>query len=295
MNPKFSLIIPTYNRANLIATTIKSVLQQSYSNYEVIIVDDGSTDHTEDVVSSFKSKKIKYFKIPNGERAKARNFGVQKACGSFVTFLDSDDLLLPNFFEQADKFISNKPETVFFSLGYQMLSPEGKILYRVNQRKGNLAKQLTTGNHLSCIAVFVERNVFLENPFNENRNLSGTEDYELWLRLAALYPLDYANTIVAAIVNHDDRSILHINEEKLLKRIETLFTYIEQNESILKFYHKKGIRSIKAHSWLYVSLHLVMAKSKKLAFRYLLKAIKEDKKVLFHKKTAVILKKLIFA
>jgi glycosyltransferase involved in cell wall biosynthesis len=293
MSYKFSIIIPTYNRANLIAKTLHSVLNQSFSDFEVIVVDDGSTDNTEAVMSNFVSPKVHYFKIPNGERAKARNFGVKKSQGNFVTFLDSDDLLMPHFFQEANDFLKKNPQAVFFSLGYQIISPEGKILHKINQRKGNLAQKLVTGNHLSCIAVFVKREIVLENPFNENRDLSGTEDYELWLRLASRYPLHYSNTIVASIVNHESRSVLSINEEKLLKRMFLLFECIERDSFCRNFYKISGIRSIKAHSWLYVALHLAMAQRKKMAFKYLLKAIYEQKKVIFNKKTFVILKKML--
>jgi glycosyltransferase involved in cell wall biosynthesis len=293
MSYKFSIIIPTYNRASLIAKTLHSVLNQSFEDFEVIVVDDGSTDNTESVVADFISDKVRYFRIPNGERAKARNFGVRKAQGDFITFLDSDDLLMPHCLQEANDFLQKNPQAVFFSLGYQIISPEGKILHKINQRKGNLAQKLVTGNHLSCIAVFVKRKIILENPFNENRDLSGTEDYELWLRLASRYALHYKNTIVASIVNHESRSVLGINEEKLLKRMFLLFECIERDSFCKNFYKTSGIKSIKAHSWLYVALHLAMAQRKKMAFKYLLKAIYEQKEVIFSKKTFVILKKIL--
>lgn len=294
MLPKFSLIIPTYNRANLISRTIQSVIEQTYQDYEVLIVDDGSTDHTQAVVSNFLSDKVQYFKIPNGERAKARNFGIRQAKGTFVSFLDSDDLLLANYFEEATNFILQNPESVFFSLAYQIISPNGNVLYQQNQRKGNLAKQLATGNHLSCIGVFVKREIIQKHLFNEQRELSGTEDYELWLRLASLYPLDFKNTVVASIVNHEERSVLNIDEEKIIKRMEVLFACVENNTNCMNFYGTKGIQTIKAHSWLYVALHLAMAKKRKTAFKYALKAVQEQPNVIFTKKFLVIFKKLFF-
>lgn len=292
MEPKFSLIIPTYNRADFIAKTLQSALEQSYQDYEVIVVDDGSTDHTQQVVANFLSEKVRYCKIPNGERAKARNFGIQQARGDFITFLDSDDLLLPHYFQEAYNFLAKNPQSVFFSLGYQMVSPEGTVIYRQNNRKGNLAKQLTTGNHLSCIGVFVKKEILEKHPFNEQRELSGTEDYELWLRLASIYPLDCSNVVVASIVNHNERSVLEVNEEKLVKRRRVLFECLEANPSCISFYGLTGIRTIKAHSWLYVALHLAMGKKRKAAFKYTLKAVKESVNVIFTKKFLVILKKI---
>ncbi|MFN3316784.1 MAG: hypothetical protein ACK40K_08230, partial [Raineya sp.] len=211
-----------------------------------------------------------------------------------VSFLDSDDLLLPNYFQEAYTFTLQNPKSVFLSLAYQVVSPKGETIYQQNKRKGNLAKQLATGNHLSCIGVFVKKEIIQKHLFNENRELSGTEDYELWLRLASLYPLDFSNVVVASIVNHEERSVLNIDEEKLVKRMEILFDCLKSNASFLDFYCVSGFKSIKAHSWLYVALHLAMAKKRKTAFKYALKAVREKSNVIFTKKFLVIFKKLFF-
>src|SRR5687767_197530 len=102
-----SVVIPTYNRADYIARTIQSVLQQTYASFELIVVDDGSTDNTETVVSSFTDTRINYHKKANAERAAARNYGVRKANGLYITFLDSDDLFMPDHLAQAIRYISN--------------------------------------------------------------------------------------------------------------------------------------------------------------------------------------------
>ena len=92
----FSIIIPTYNRASLIKETINSVLLQDYPNFEIIIVDDGSTDDTENIVKSIEDSRINYHKKTNAERGAARNFGIKLAKGEYITFLDSDDILYVN-------------------------------------------------------------------------------------------------------------------------------------------------------------------------------------------------------
>jgi len=214
MNPiKFSIVIPTYNRASLIAKTLKSVLEQDYPHSEILVIDDGSTDSTQEIVENIQSLKIQYYKIPNGERAKARNFGIQKATGDFITFLDSDDILYPHHFSTAQNLISNHPNDVFFSLAYEVVDTSGKVLHIYHQRKGDLNAQLITGNHLSCIGVFIKCDILLKNLFNEERNLSGTEDYELWLRLASQYRIIYNNVVTSAIVNHESRSVLSFEEK----------------------------------------------------------------------------------
>jgi glycosyltransferase involved in cell wall biosynthesis len=91
-----SIIVPTYNRGHLIEKTLLSLLNQSDSRYEIIVVDDGSTDNTEDIIKPYLSHRISYFKKENAERAAARNFGTQKARGLYVNWFDSDDIALEN-------------------------------------------------------------------------------------------------------------------------------------------------------------------------------------------------------
>jgi glycosyltransferase involved in cell wall biosynthesis len=94
MSPKVSVIIPTYNRADLLSRAIKSVIAQTYTNWELLVVDDGSTDNTKEVVKEFikKDKRIKYLWEPNsGSPSKPRNFVAKNAKGEYIAFLDSDD------------------------------------------------------------------------------------------------------------------------------------------------------------------------------------------------------------
>lgn len=94
-NNLFSIIIPTYNRAHIVARAIQSVLNQTYQTFEVIVVDDGSTDNTYDVIQSINDERLHYYSQQNQGRSAARNTGVAKACGQYITFLDSDDEALP--------------------------------------------------------------------------------------------------------------------------------------------------------------------------------------------------------
>ena len=99
--PLVSVIIPTYNRANLLKRAIKSVLDQTYKNLEIIIVDDGSTDNTKDIVKTFSDPRIQYIRLPeNRGVSSARNMGIKKSRGDFIAFLDSDDEFLPEKLEK---------------------------------------------------------------------------------------------------------------------------------------------------------------------------------------------------
>jgi len=114
MKPKFSIVTITYNRAHLIGKTIQSVINQSYIDFEQIIIDDGSTDNTEEVVLSFKDKRIKYYKYAkNDTRSYLRNEGIRKAKGKYISILDSDDIWRVDKLELLNNVFNNNKEAVF--------------------------------------------------------------------------------------------------------------------------------------------------------------------------------------
>lgn len=103
---KYSIIVPVYNSANNLPGLLRSLLRQKYQRYEIVIVDDGSTDHIEELIDTqYKDKKIKYFKKEHGGPGLARKFGIEKCTGEFLCFLDSDDYVFPNYFEVLEKNI----------------------------------------------------------------------------------------------------------------------------------------------------------------------------------------------
>ena len=101
--PFFSVIIPTYNRADTIQASIKSVLNQTFENHELIVVDDGGTDNTEKIVTGFQDNRIKYIYQPNSGVSQARNTGAAHARGRYLLFLDSDDSFTPQYLEKLNE------------------------------------------------------------------------------------------------------------------------------------------------------------------------------------------------
>lgn len=288
----FSVVIPTYNRAARLIKTVNSLLSQRYTSYEIIVVDDGSTDNTSEVIDNIESNNIRYFYKNNEERAAARNFGVKKALGQYVTFLDSDDILYPHHLEVANRIIiTNKYPSVFHT-GYEIKDINDEIIRRINNREGDLNEQLLYGNSLSCIGVFIRKDIALKHLFNEDRNLSGSEDYELWMRLASRYKIYYSNEITAALVQHEGRSVLGFDKRILINRIELLIKYLFEDQKFLKTYGSKESVFI-AHRYLYLSLHLVMGRYLRDGLMFWWRAFKLYPTVLFTRKTAGILKNLI--
>jgi len=271
-DPLFSVIIPTYNRAEFISDTIESVLVQSYVDFEVIVVDDGSTDSTSEVVSTFKDDRVAYFLKANEERAAARNAGTNRAKGRFVTFLDSDDILYRDHLEVAAEVARNHGDPEFFHLGYEFFEQNGVRTRPVDSlpKVGN--DRLIHGNALSCRGVFVRRDIAAVHQFNTDRGLSGTEDYELWLRLASRYPLYCDNRITSAIVQHDARSVVNTDKGRLVKRIELLEYYLHNDAEFIRRFGDR-IGEFKANNRVYIALHLALAGHKTEAYGFLLKAL----------------------
>lgn len=186
------VIIPTYNRAQYICSAIESVLSQSYKPLTIIVVDDGSTDNTAEVISRYTDI-IKYFRIVHcGLASKVRNAGLEMVQEDYVAFLDSDDQWLPNKLEQQVRILDEHPEvglicTNAFVLGEGQDKPNRLYLQGEQLSSGNVLQVLLRNNFVITSTVVIRRSL-LEHvgTFSEDHLLRVGEDYDLWLRIAAV-------------------------------------------------------------------------------------------------------------
>ncbi len=295
MNPFFSIVIPTYNRGHLLEKTVQTVLGQSFTDFELLVVDDGSSDNTGEVIKEImaaSTARISYLKQINSERAAARNNGLKNASGAYVLFFDSDDTLYPNHLQVAYDYIvqNNRPE--FMHLRYDVKNDAGKITKEGPVFDTPPNKQLIKGNFLSCNGVFIRKDIALANPFNENRKLSAMEDWELWLRLGAMYPIHYVNTITSSIINHDERSVVITKKEALVDRAELLVYLVTHNPAVMAYY-KTGIRRFRSSCYSYVALHLSLTGHyKRYTLRYLVKSVVQWPASVFHRRFFATIKRL---
>lgn len=292
-NILFSIIIPTYNRAGFIGKTIQSLLNQTYPNFEIIVVDDGSTDNTEGVIANINDSRLHYYRKKNAERGAARNFGAKKAKGDYINFFDSDDLAYNNHLQEAyELFLKNiNPEV--FVLNYEIKNPSNKLI-RQSPLFKNINQQLIHGNLLSCNGVFIRKDIALAHTFSEIRELSASEDYLLWLQLASKFNFYHSNVKTSAIIEHDNRSVLTMNPEKLIIRKQFFIEELYKQGSASVFYKKyKPIILSQLNS--YISLHIALIKNnKKESFKYLILSIRNYPKSVFSKRFLAIIKHLIF-
>ncbi|MEW6170798.1 MAG: glycosyltransferase [Candidatus Omnitrophota bacterium] len=198
-NPKVSVIIPTYNRANYIVETIDSVLAQTYEDFEIIVIDDGSTDNTEDTINKYNGK-IRYFYQENKGTAAARNFGISKARGEYIAFLDDDDLWLSEKLERQTAILDADKQIGFVcSAGYKIDEHNNNKISSW-QRNGNANRttfeSLYERNFVYNLTVLIRKRC-IEEVGGLDETLIVSQDYDLWLRVAKKHRFHYINQPLA--------------------------------------------------------------------------------------------------
>lgn len=205
---KISVIIPTYNRALYLGDAIGSVQAQTYPYVEIIVADDGSTDNTAQIVAGFGDA-VTYISLSHrGQPAATRNAGLRAASGEFVAFLDSDDVFLPNKLAlQLAVFDTHSEAGLVYSNGYffrdDPSEPTGYVLDGLPSPSDDVFPELLRGNFLAPSTVLIRRACLdVVGMFDERPDFFAVEDYDMWLRIAAKFPVIYAPGDVAAIRRH---------------------------------------------------------------------------------------------
>ncbi len=198
LSPRVSVIIPTYQSAHVISDAINSVYAQSYPNLEVIVVDDGSTDDTQAVLTQHRSNITSVFQENKGQ-AVARNVGVNISNGEFIAFLDADDIWLPQKLEnQLVLFENPHVQLVYGNIEYFYQSKTQRLssfdLYP--PKRGYVYKDLFVENFIPLSSAIVRRNVFLGLK-GFLPEFTPVEDYEFFMRLTRLFEVDYTDSVVA--------------------------------------------------------------------------------------------------
>jgi glycosyltransferase involved in cell wall biosynthesis len=211
MGEMVSVIIPTYNRANVVARAIESVLEQTYPYFELIIVDDGSTDDTKQVVESFQDERIRYIVMPeNGGASAARNEGIRQAKYDYIAFQDSDDYWLPEKLEeQMYKMTqaSEKTGLVYCRMrgkgidGEMLVCPEESV--PLKSLEGDMLPLLMRENVIGAPTMLFRRKC-LEQLGGFDENLRCIEDWELVLRVAERWEIGLADEILVEITRSEN-------------------------------------------------------------------------------------------
>lgn len=236
---QISVIIPTYNRAKLLPQAIESVLNQTFQDFELIIVDDGSTDNTEEIVKNFqeKDKRIKYLKHQKNKGPSAtRNTGIKNSQGKYIAFLDADDIWLPQKIEIQLNKIKETNVNVIFSNWY-IWNPKNNTKIKafdsnpIDAKQKNLISSLVKKNFGNSSAILANNSLFKKNLFDENLRYS--EDYDLWFKffLKRMKIVFITNPLVCCR-EHNEQTSKDIYQMRL-SRLFIFKKIIKENPNIL--------------------------------------------------------------
>lgn len=247
---KFSIVVPLYNKEKSIHKTVNSVLNQTHSNFELIIVNDGSTDNSLKVVEIIKDDRIRIINKKNGGVSSARNKGVDEAKNTWIAFLDGDDIWQPYHLQEVTKLMALFPKASVYSTSFiqsnHIVSPELD-----NNSESFLVKDYFKESLKSAVicssAVVVNKDCFNEVGYFDT-DLSMGEDLHMWLRLALNFQIAKSHRITAIYVQEaENRSsgVKDAYDDLLLYKIISVYKDSTKNNYFKKYIEKLIIRETK--------------------------------------------------
>jgi len=261
-----SVIIPTYNRAATICAAIDSVLAQTYPEIEIIVVDDGSTDDTYQILKAYQqSRKIVYLTQANSGPAAARNRGIKAAHGQYIAFLDADDRWLSEKLAKQIPLFSDADTCLVFS---DMQFTGGRTglyssLLRRGYRRGDVIRDLLAENFVPTSSVVV-RNIALDGSkvfLDDREHVPVGEDYYLWLQLAREFKFNFVNEPLVEYSVHDGQ--LSGNALRTYQSVNFLFRKLLRDSSFVEYRKQIFLRALTFY-FKYVYYSIVKSRQRQL-------------------------------
>jgi len=209
--PYFSIVIPVFNKEKFVASTLKSVLAQTFTDYEIIMVNDGSTDDSETIIQSIQDDRIHYFFKENEGVAIARNFGIEKAKGDYICFLDADDYWFPMFLKTMNHYIQKLPDQMVFGCAIEIETKNKSFAahYSIENKSDFEVVNFFDASQRECVlwtsSVAIHKSVFVAIG-NFDTKIKKGEDTEMWIRIGLQYPIVFIWKILAKY-GYDENSI----------------------------------------------------------------------------------------
>lgn len=273
-----SIILPTYNRAEFLGEAISSVLGQSFKNFELIVVDDGSTDRTPQLVKQFTDSRLIYIAQSNKGRSAARNNGLLNARGCYIAFLDSDDVYLEGKLEIQAAYMDKYPEFGMIYTSAYCIDSKGK---RLDEQpyfalaEGNIYKQIAFFQPLTITlpTVMIRREV-LDAVGNFDEAMERFEDTDLWRRIAKRYQVGAINVPTCLLRTHEDNTLAAQDPKRIVEAVDYYAAKIFQEDADIDHnflrdgacrlyeYYAKALLSIPG--WRYHGIYML---KKALSFR----------------------------
>jgi len=287
MSPFFSVIIPTYNRARSIADAVKSVLDQTFTDFELIVIDDGSKDNTAQVLKPLcdSDPRIRYIYQDNTERSAARNHGIEVAKGQYICFLDSDDVYLDSHLTEFHRTVTSHNCPVAFFIGNSLSEVNGKLVkdppyVTETDDPVELMLKISFCSQQVCI----HRDILKEHRYDVKLRVG--EDQELWSRIVRHYPVIRSEQYTIVIRDLGDRTVnaMNVDSYKANLKLRKLIISRDTDGRIKPRWAKFALSAA------YYKLAVSYLKRKELAFFYwnMLRSIAVDPSHFFKDKLLVM-------
>lgn len=251
MTSRFSIVIPLYNKEDYIEKTLESVLDQTYTELEVIIVDDGSTDNSVSIVNGFSDDRIKLISQNNSGVSIARNTGVANSQNPYVAFLDADDTWSINYLEEISKLITTYPESSCYVSALQKNNNNRIISYRSNHGDEGCLDYLefiSSGGIISSSSVVIKKSIFTKtSTFRAGYPLG--EDVDMWIRVGMETSISFTNRVSVSFEVHPENTSINAFKEiplklpltETIKEVDSRIFYSFIRKQIISYYLKISI------------------------------------------------------
>lgn len=273
--PKVSVILPTYNREKLVGAAIQSVLDQTFQDFELIVVDDGSTDRTSEVVQSFSSSKVRYIFQSNQGRSNARNHALSLAQGQYIAFLDSDDLYLRGKLELQVAYLDKHPEFGMIYTSAFCIDKDGALLNNVYEAivSGWIYKEIAffVPVTITLPTVMARREVF-DTVGGFDEKMERFEDTDIWRRISKRYQIGALHERTCHLRTHPDNALAAQNPDRIAAALDYYVKKIAKEDCDAGFIlRRKGMAAL----YIYYGLAMMNIPAwRKYAYTFLLKAIR---------------------
>ena len=239
--PKFSVVIAVFNKEKYIADTLKSVLDQTFTDFEVVILNDGSTDNCEAEILKFSDPRIRYFSKENQGASATRNFTIQQAKAEYITLMDADDYWYPFYLEEQNRLINEFPEESVFATATE-LKRNGKTFksnYSVDtEKKDSVLVDYFEASQLDSILLSIST-VLKKDVFEEvgwyNPNIKSGEDTDLYVRIGLKYKVVFSPKICATYILRKNSLVKAVKNFDEKANFELYEIYEKHNSALKKF------------------------------------------------------------
>jgi len=270
---KISVVITTHNRATLLTNAINSVLNQTFKDFEMLIIDDASKDNTEEVVKTFTDGRIRYIKIlpeDSKEGNYARNFGIKEAKGEFIAFLDDDDEWLPEKLEKQIEVFEKNEKIGLVYTGYIYIYDNKWQRIIAYPKRGNLSKDILIRNYLGPLSSLMVKKKKLEEAGLFDVEMPAMQDYDMHIRLCQICEVDFVRE---PLLKYYYRTTIKRISGNLAKYEKANILINEKYKNLILAFDIKSRKQRESMSYEYLADNAVQARDFNKAKKYYMKSL----------------------